>query len=96
MLAECLLRQLGEERVSHLIGPAPLMTSLDMHGFSVTLVASEPELIEALTAPTRRWPGRLFRWCATLSHSSRTRHKATLPCSRMPRRMPSRRRYCGG
>ncbi|RAW05954.1 glycerol kinase [Halomonas elongata] len=59
VLAECLLRQLGEERVSHLIGPAPLMTSLDMHGFSVTLVASEPELIEALAAPTMApaWPG---------------------------------------
>ncbi|WP_069384329.1 dihydroxyacetone kinase subunit DhaK [Halomonas caseinilytica] len=59
VLAECLLRQLGEERVSHLIGPAPLMTSLDMHGFSVTLVASEPEMIEALTAPTSApaWPG---------------------------------------
>ncbi|MFM9271090.1 dihydroxyacetone kinase subunit DhaK [Halomonas elongata] len=59
VLAECLLRQLGEERVSHLIGPAPLMTSLDMHGFSVTLVASEPELIKALTAPTTApaWPG---------------------------------------
>ena len=58
VLAECLLRRLGEERVSHLIGPAPLMTSLDMHGFSVTLVGSAPELIEALTAPTTAlaWP----------------------------------------
>ncbi|MDR5860413.1 DAK2 domain-containing protein [Halomonas eurihalina] len=59
VLTECLLRQLGEERVSHLIGPAPLMTSLDMHGFSVTLVPGTPELLAALTAPTNApaWPG---------------------------------------
>ncbi|MDT8895230.1 dihydroxyacetone kinase subunit DhaK [Halomonas sp. I1] len=59
VLAECLLRQLGEDRVSHLIGPAPLMTSLDMHGFSVTLVPGTPELLAALTAPTNApaWPG---------------------------------------
>ncbi|WP_275288304.1 dihydroxyacetone kinase subunit DhaK [Halomonas elongata] len=59
VLAEGLLRQLGEDRVSHLIGPAPLMTSLDMHGFSVTLVPGTPELLDALTAPTNApaWPG---------------------------------------
>ncbi|WP_110687570.1 dihydroxyacetone kinase subunit DhaK [Salinicola aestuarinus] len=58
VLAASLLRQLGQASVSHLIGPAPLMTSLDMHGFSVTLVPADDALIEALAAPTTA-PG----WC---------------------------------
>ncbi|MEM7376741.1 MAG: dihydroxyacetone kinase subunit DhaK [Pseudomonadota bacterium] len=44
---------------SHIIGPAPMMTSLDMHGFSVSVLdASEAER-EALVAPVRlaAWPG---------------------------------------
>ncbi|MEM9602197.1 MAG: dihydroxyacetone kinase subunit DhaK [Pseudomonadota bacterium] len=44
---------------SHIIGPAPMMTSLDMHGFSVSVLdASEAER-EALVAPVTlaAWPG---------------------------------------
>jgi len=59
VLAASLLRQLGIEQVTHLIGPAPLMTSLDMHGFSVTLLPSDDDIVTALDAPTSApgWPG---------------------------------------
>ncbi|MEM7439795.1 MAG: dihydroxyacetone kinase subunit DhaK [Pseudomonadota bacterium] len=44
---------------SHVIGPAPMMTSLDMHGFSVSLLPVEPAELEALGAPVEMpgWPG---------------------------------------
>ena len=59
VLTDSLLRQLGVEQVAHLIGPAPLMTSLDMHGFSVTLLSTQDAFVTALTAPTQApaWPG---------------------------------------
>ncbi|RAR62053.1 dihydroxyacetone kinase [Onishia taeanensis] len=59
VLADSLLRQLGIDQVAHLIGPAPLMTSLDMHGFSVTLLSAQDAFVTALTAPTKApaWPG---------------------------------------
>ncbi|GHB07457.1 dihydroxyacetone kinase subunit DhaK [Salinicola rhizosphaerae] len=59
VLGAALLHELGVERLSHLIGPAPLMTSLDMHGFSVTLVAADETIVAALEAPTSApaWPG---------------------------------------
>ncbi|WP_251978412.1 dihydroxyacetone kinase subunit DhaK [Salinicola avicenniae] len=59
VLADVLLRQLGPSQVSHLLGPAPLMTSLDMHGFSVTLLPAAAEFVDALSAPTSApaWPG---------------------------------------
>ncbi|MDD9921376.1 MAG: dihydroxyacetone kinase subunit DhaK [Boseongicola sp.] len=43
----------------HLIGPAPLMTSLDMHGFSVSLMEATAEELLALQAPVpmAAWPG---------------------------------------
>ncbi len=44
--------------VSHLVGPAPLMTALDMHGFSLSLLRLDPQrtrLLEAPAAP-RAWP----------------------------------------
>jgi len=47
------------ERVDLLVGPAALMTSLDMKGFSLSLLRLTPDLREALTsdvAPTS-WPG---------------------------------------
>lgn len=46
------LEQTGEGAVAQLIGPARLMTSLDMHGFSVTLTPAAPDLVEALQSPT--------------------------------------------
>ena len=52
------------KRLSFIVGPASLMTSLDMHGFSVTVYpASETEIahLDAACAPSA-WPG-----CKTLA-----------------------------
>jgi dihydroxyacetone kinase len=59
VLTASLLRQLGVEQVAHLIGPAPMMTSLDMHGFSLTLLPADDDTVTALSAPTAApgWPG---------------------------------------
>ena len=45
--------------VTHVIGPAPMMTSLDMHGFSVSVLpATESELMAlAAPVPMSAWPG---------------------------------------
>lgn len=44
---------------SHIIGPAPMMTSLDMHGFSVSIVEATPDELTALDTPVdiAAWPG---------------------------------------
>lgn len=46
-------------RIELLVGPAPLMTALDMKGFSVTLLPLDDALRTALRAPTDApaWPG---------------------------------------
>ncbi|MBV1829293.1 DAK2 domain-containing protein [Komagataeibacter sp. AV436] len=46
-------------RISHVIGPAPLMTALDMNGFSLTLIELDEAITTALQAPAqpRAWPG---------------------------------------
>ncbi|MEM7752978.1 MAG: dihydroxyacetone kinase subunit DhaK [Pseudomonadota bacterium] len=45
--------------VTHMIGPAPMMTSLDMHGFSVSVLpATESDLAALATpVPMPAWPG---------------------------------------
>ena len=45
--------------ISHIIGPAAMMTALDMHGFSVTLYPLSPEDTDLLAATTsvHAWPG---------------------------------------
>jgi len=45
--------------ISHMIGPAAMMTSLDMRGFSVSLYPADAEEIALLQAPTPlgAWPG---------------------------------------
>lgn len=45
--------------VKFVIGPAPLMTSLDMHGFSVSVLSLDNEQLAALEAPVSlaAWPG---------------------------------------
>ncbi len=47
------------EHVTHLVGPAALMTSLDMHGFSLSIFEADAEDIALLAAPcgVRSWPG---------------------------------------
>jgi dihydroxyacetone kinase len=46
-------------QISHVIGPAPMMTSLDMRGFSVSLLPATEERLQALAAPAApaAWPG---------------------------------------
>ncbi|MEM7544940.1 MAG: dihydroxyacetone kinase subunit DhaK [Pseudomonadota bacterium] len=45
--------------VDHIVGPAQMMTSLDMHGFSVSLLPARPDFLEALHRPVTMpaWPG---------------------------------------
>jgi ATP-dependent dihydroxyacetone kinase len=45
--------------IHHIIGPAPLMTSLDMHGFSVSIlpVNDTNESLLARAVPLSAWPG---------------------------------------
>ncbi|WP_419730419.1 dihydroxyacetone kinase subunit DhaK [Lichenicola sp.] len=47
------------QRVELVIGPAPLMTSLDMNGFSLSVLTLTHDRREALTTPCRvaAWPG---------------------------------------
>lgn len=46
-------------RVKWVIGPAPLMTALDMVGFSLTIMPARKDFVEALKAPVKvpSWPG---------------------------------------
>ena len=55
-----LAHALSEAKVAtHVIGPAPMMTSLDMHGFSVPLLPVNAEELAALETPVplAAWPG---------------------------------------
>ena len=58
VVAREVLEQSGE-RVSHVVGPARLMTSLDMRGVSVSLLPARNEWVEALSRPVPMpaWPG---------------------------------------
>ncbi|WP_420413843.1 dihydroxyacetone kinase subunit DhaK [Roseibium sp.] len=61
VLAEELTHSRIGPQIRWLIGPAPLMTSLDMHGFSVSLLPvsqTEEALLQAPVAPWA-WPGCL-------------------------------------
>lgn len=44
---------------THVIGPAPMMTSLDMHGFSISVLPASDSELKALGAPVAMsaWPG---------------------------------------
>ncbi|GAB4283019.1 MAG: dihydroxyacetone kinase subunit DhaK [Roseovarius sp.] len=59
VLCEELCRSRIAERLGWVIGPAPLMTSLDMHGFSISVLRVEEDDIARLAAPVapRAWPG---------------------------------------
>ncbi|MCC5956983.1 MAG: dihydroxyacetone kinase subunit DhaK [Natronohydrobacter sp.] len=59
VLAEELVRSRIGDRVRWIIGPAPMMTSLDMHGFSVSLFPATAADEAALKAPVGlvAWPG---------------------------------------
>ncbi|MFT4117082.1 dihydroxyacetone kinase subunit DhaK [Bradyrhizobium sp.] len=59
VLAEELRQSAIGPAVSHIVGPASMMTALDMHGFSLTLYAlnTEDEKLLAAETPLRTWPG---------------------------------------
>lgn len=61
VLAEELARSSIGDQITWMVGPAPLMTSLDMQGFSVSLLPIESVWQTALMAPVapRAWPGCL-------------------------------------
>lgn len=55
-----LAHTLSEDKsITHIIGPAPMMTALDMHGFSVSILPLSDEDQKALEAPVsiQAWPG---------------------------------------
>ena len=59
VLTEELARSAIGAQISHLIGPASMMTSLDMQGFSVSLLPLSDADAQALAAPVAlpAWPG---------------------------------------
>jgi len=59
ILANELSIALNDTGVDFIIGPAPMMTSLDMHGFSVSVLPLNDARKEALQAPVSlaAWPG---------------------------------------
>ncbi|WP_138465803.1 dihydroxyacetone kinase subunit DhaK [Poseidonocella sp. HB161398] len=59
VLAAELRRSALGPRITHLVGPAALMTSLDMHGFSLSLFEADAAELALLAAPcgVRAWPG---------------------------------------
>jgi len=59
VLTEELARSDIGAHVKWVIGPAPLMTSLDMHGFSLSLLPVDEGQVKALDAPVvpQAWPG---------------------------------------
>lgn len=54
-----LSRSVIADRIGMVVGPAAMMTSLDMRGFSVSVYAADPAHLEALAAPVApsAWPG---------------------------------------
>lgn len=57
LLAEELARSPIAPQIKALIGPAPLMTSLDMHGFSLSLLPLDEDRARLLAAPVAPMPG---------------------------------------
>lgn len=59
VLAEELRQSAIGPAVSNIVGPASMMTALDMHGFSLTLysLSAEDEKLLAMETPLRTWPG---------------------------------------
>lgn len=59
VLAHELIRSSIGKSISHVVGPAALMTSLDMRGFSISLYPADQSEIAALARPVgpSAWPG---------------------------------------
>ncbi|OHV09721.1 dihydroxyacetone kinase subunit DhaK [Kushneria phosphatilytica] len=77
VLARECLKRWGSDDVACLVGPASLMSSLDMHGFSVSVATADETMMEAITASTaaQAWPGatterRVTRFTPTFSQAA--------------------------
>ncbi|CAH0342785.1 dihydroxyacetone kinase subunit DhaK [Rhizobium sp. CECT 9324] len=59
VLTHELLNSVLGPKISHVVGPAPMMTSLDMRGFSISLLPVEAQELDALSRPVvlPAWPG---------------------------------------
>ena len=59
VLTRALIDGLGVARIERLVRPARLMTSMNMHGFSVTLLPARTDYVQALDEPASpaAWPG---------------------------------------
>lgn len=59
VLAHDLLQSSIGDRITYAIGPSPLMTSLDMQGFSISVFPADAAELELLNAPVAMpaWPG---------------------------------------
>lgn len=59
VLAHELVKSSLGRNITHVVGPAAMMTSLDMRGFSISLYAAEAADIDALAQPVglAAWPG---------------------------------------
>jgi dihydroxyacetone kinase len=58
LVEELLGSRLGSQ-ITHLVGPATMMTSLDMHGFSISLLPLDDQMLANLAAKVspHAWPG---------------------------------------
>ena len=58
ILTECITQTALGQAAKYVIGPAPLMTALNMNGFSVSVLFLDPQTETALLAPTtvQHWP----------------------------------------
>ena len=59
LVANAILATEIGRRTAFVVGPAPLMTALDMRGFSISVLPLDADLTESLLAPTSApsWPG---------------------------------------
>jgi triose/dihydroxyacetone kinase / FAD-AMP lyase (cyclizing) len=59
LIARAILETDIGRKTAFVVGPAPLMTALDMRGFSISVLPIDAELTEALLAPSSApaWPG---------------------------------------
>jgi dihydroxyacetone kinase len=59
IVARCLLSGTGAGKITHVVGPSALVTALDMHGFSATLLPITKDIATALSfaVEPKSWPG---------------------------------------
>ncbi|WLA12102.1 dihydroxyacetone kinase subunit DhaK [Xanthomonas translucens] len=59
VLTRLALQRIGSERIALMTLPAALMTSMDMHGFSITLAPADADVLAALRSAVQTvgWPG---------------------------------------